>query len=711
MPTIRQFAFTIACCAALLCLSSGITRAGDGQTPKEKELLALLRSDAAPADKAVTCKHLAVYGSVDAVPDLAKLLPNEQLSSWARIALEAIPGPEADEALRKGSETLEGRLLVGTLNSIGFRRDALAVDLLTGRLADKDAEVASAAAVALGRVGNDGASKALRAALATTEGKTRSAVAEGLVLVAERRHSEGKGAEAAEIYDEVRKADVPKQRKIEATRGAILSRNDEGIPLLLELLASEDKAMFQLALGTIREFPGNAVDKSLAAEIAKATPERGALLIGAMADRRATVDLAAIQSAAGTGPKAVRLAALAALRRVGNDGSLASLLEIALDADAELAQTAKEALSELQGDKINSAIVTLLANAQGKTHPLLLDLVAQRRIAAIDEVLKAVDNSDKTIRTAALTALGAIVDLEKLPVLIGQVVKPKFEEDSAAAQLALKTACVRMPDREACATQLATALESVPSATKTMLLETLAAVGGTKALETVGTAARSKDATMQDVASRLLGKWMTDDAAPVLLDLTKTAPSEKYQLRALRGYIRIANQFVLPIDQRMELCRTAYAASKQPAEKKLVLEIVKRYPTVDGMKLAISASESADVKDEAKGAALVIAQKIGGKVPEVRDLLAKIDIPKVNLEIVKATYGGGATQKDVTEIVQKAATDLPMVTLANTSFNAAFGGDPIPGTAKQLKIQYKINGKPGEASFAEDALIILPMPK
>jgi len=49
--------------------------------------------------------------------------------------------------------------------------------------------------------------------------------------------------------------------------------------------------------------------------------------------------------------------------------------------------------------------------------------------------------------------------------------------------------------------------------------------------------------------------------------------------------------------------------------------------------------------------------------------------------------------------------------LASASYNASFGGDPLPGVTKQLKIQYRINGKAGEATFAENALIILPIPK
>jgi hypothetical protein len=68
--------------AALLCLSPA--HAADGRNDKEKAAIAVLRSDAAEADKALACKQLAIFGSADAVPDLAKLLDNERLHSWAR---------------------------------------------------------------------------------------------------------------------------------------------------------------------------------------------------------------------------------------------------------------------------------------------------------------------------------------------------------------------------------------------------------------------------------------------------------------------------------------------------------------------------------------------------------------------------------------------------------------------------------------------------
>ena len=174
MPSTSPFTRFAACLAALVVMSATSARAADaiGASPeKEQEQLAILRSDSPSADKAIACKKLAIDGSSESVPDLAKLLSDPQLSSWARIALEVIPGAAADEALRTAAESLEGRLLVGTINSIGIRRDANAVDALIARLQDQDADVASAAAVALGRIGNATATKSLRQALTTEVAK------------------------------------------------------------------------------------------------------------------------------------------------------------------------------------------------------------------------------------------------------------------------------------------------------------------------------------------------------------------------------------------------------------------------------------------------------------------------------------------------------------------------------------------------------------
>jgi HEAT repeat protein len=678
---------------------------------REQELLAVLRSDAAPADKALACKNLAIHGSDKAVPDLAKLLSNPQLSSWARIALEAIPGETSKAALRTAAESLEGRLLIGTINSIGFRRDAKAVTSLSAKLKDADSEVASAAAVALGNIGNAPATASLRGALAGAPADVRSAIAEGCVLCAERLYSEGNLVAATELYDEVRQADVPMQRIIEATRGAILARGPEGIPLLLETFKSDDKRLFQLALGTVREIPGGEIDKALAAQLGTATPDRDALIVQAMADRPDTVIVAAILEAALKGDKKVRLSAIDALRRVGNGSCLASLLQIAIGKDVEMAETARETLVQLPGKLVDEEIVTQLPNATGRSYTLLLQLVGQRRINAVPDVVKALEHKDQDVRNAALVALGETVSLKQLSLLISQVIAPSVPENGPVAQTALKAASVRMPDREACATELASALERATIPTKTTLLEILGEVGGTKALQTIARAANSAEAELQDTGSRLLGKWNGVDAAPHLLALAKTASAERYRVRGIRGYIGLARKFAMPEDERAEMCRKALDTAHRVEDQQLVLDVLKLHPSVPGLKLAIEAIKVPALKDRATPIALIIAEKVGGKGGNVEKLLAGIGLDKVKLEIVKAQYGASTKQVDVTALLRKQAGELALISLASPSYNAAFGGDPASGVVKTLKIQYRMNGKLGEASFAENALIILPMPK
>ncbi len=447
----------------LMVMPAAAQPAGDPQAMAitEAELLAVLRSEVPAAEKAIACKRLAICGSSAAVPELAKLLPDLQLSSWSRIALEAIPGEAADESLRAAAAALDGRLLVGMLNSIGVRRDANAVALLTDRLQSADVEVASAAAVALGHIGDAAATRALRDALASAPDSVRSAIAEGCVLCAERLWADGQPAEATAIYDEVRTAEVPLPRVIEATRGAILTRGDAGIPLLLEQVRSEEKAKFRLALGTARELPGGAIDQALADEIDRTTPARAALIIQAMADRPATVILSAVLNAADDGPLPVRLSAIAALQRVGDASCLPALLSIALDAEhPDLAKAAKETLAGLAGDKVDEQIVARLSATDGQTCPLLLELIGQRRIDAVPELLKALDHDDGAVRRAALVSLGETVALDRLTVLISSVVTPKYPEDVPIAQQALKAASIRMPDREACAVKLIDALRA-----------------------------------------------------------------------------------------------------------------------------------------------------------------------------------------------------------------------------------------------------------
>ena len=356
---------------------------------RERELIQVLQSDAPRSEKAITCKFLAIYGSKAAVPVLAPLLADAELNSWARIALEAITDPAADDALRAALDQVQGRMLVGVINSISVRRDPKAVSPLIQKLKSSDVAVASAAAVALGQIGGDQAAQALVPALSNGSVELRSATAKGCILCAEGYLAAGQTAQAMKLYDTVRAATLPKQRILEATRGAILARQLDGIPLLLEQLRATDPELVGIGLRTARELPGRPVTEALAAELNRTTAERQGPLLLALSDRTDAAVLPAVLKLAQSAPVELRIVAIGALDRMGNASCVPVLLEAATADNAQLARAAKMAIARLEDDAVDADLLSRLPQSSGPLRLTLIELAGSRRIEkALPTVLK-----------------------------------------------------------------------------------------------------------------------------------------------------------------------------------------------------------------------------------------------------------------------------------------------------------------------------------
>jgi len=593
-----------------LAILAAAGQAGAASPPTEANLIAVLSGDSQPEEKAIACKQLAIHGSSNAVAELAKLLSDRQLASWSRIALEAIPGPESAGALRQAAENQHGNLQVGAINSLGVRKDQQSVALLATLLGNQDQQVASAAAVALGAIGGTKATDSLLVGMQSARSNLKSAIAEGLMLCAEGMLQDGLRSEAAQTYRKVRKSQPPKQQMLMAVRGEILALGPQGVPLLLEQLHATDIDQFRLALSTARELPGSEVDQVLAAELRQLNPQRSALVIGVMADRTQGENLAVILRAAQQGPLQVRAAAIQAIAEIGNATCLPVLLEIVTTNEADLAKLAQEAIATLPGEDVDAKVLSLLAGAESRQLPVLLECVGRRRIQST-AVQNYLDHSSQHVRNAALLALGQTIESDHLPLLISHAVSPPHPEDSEPARQALLAASVRMPNREATAAVLSNAFANAGSnETKVALLNVLGQVGGEQALQTLGAAARGDDPALVDAATRLLGKWMTADAAPLLLELASTLPAGKFQVRALRAYVRIARQLPMPEAGRAEMCRHAMKLATRAPEQELVLDVLKRHPSQQALQLANEAANLPGLSDAARKTAESISQSL-----------------------------------------------------------------------------------------------------
>jgi HEAT repeat protein len=293
MKTLRAGAGLPTCVAVFVAIALPLVAqetqpaAGDSQSreQEERELIAVLQSDAALFDKDVACRRLAIIGTREAVPALAALLTDEKLSDIARHGLEPIPDRSVDDALRGALTKVGGRLLIGVVTSIGNRGDREAVPELVGLLGGADQGVAAAAATALGKIGGDRSAGALERALADAPAALRPAMADACLWCAQALLNEGKRKRALALLDRVRRADLPPYVVAAATRGVILGRGAGSIRLLVELLRSDDEELLGAGLRVVREIPGEQVTGALTAELENLPPDRRDLVMEAVRDR------------------------------------------------------------------------------------------------------------------------------------------------------------------------------------------------------------------------------------------------------------------------------------------------------------------------------------------------------------------------------------------------------------------------------------------
>jgi HEAT repeat protein len=581
---------------------------------KESNLIRVLQSDAAKGDKAITCKRLAIYGTEKSVPTVAPLLADKELASWARIALEAIPGPAADAALRDAASELKGRLLVGVINSIGVRGDTKAVDILVNKLNDDDINVASAAAVALGHIGGEKAAKALTKSLAIAPAGVRSAVAEGCILCAERFLAHDRIAEAVKLYDTVRRADVPDQRHLEAIRGAILARQSAGLPLLIEQLRSEDKKRFGIGLRTARELGGRKVTEALAVELDRLSPDRRPLLLLALADRSDSAVLPIVHKTAQSSSKDLRITAINILIRLGDVSCVPVLLEAATEDDAKLKQAAMETLVRLPGKDVDADMLARLPQARGKLQQVLIELAGQRQInQALPVVVSSLHDVDAEIRGSAVRTISIIGQDQQTADLVKLLKNTKNSSERADIRKALLAISGRCGAK--CIPHLKPLTQSRDNELHMIGLHALSIVGGSDALAAVKSAIENAEAPVQDEAVRILSNWPYNwpedsEAGQALLMLATSAKKMSHQVLGLRGYLQyIRGNKKLSNERKVAKIKDMLTHIKRPEEKQQAIAVLGEAPSVSALELLTTLAEDPAVVEEAYSSMLRIAAR------------------------------------------------------------------------------------------------------
>jgi HEAT repeat protein len=574
------------------------------------ELVQVLDSDEANVfEKAKACQRLQVIGDKSAVPALAAQLANDKLNVYARTALEAIPGDEAAAALRDAATKLSGRPLVGVLDSLGQMRDAASVELLAEKLKDGDASVRAAAAVALGTIADARSIEALQAALVDS-GAEAPGFGEACIKGADSiAHSSPKAALA--LYDRLLESKAPEHVRLAAALGRSQVSGEDPAKWLAAQLTSAEPGQFNLGLSAARKMGGAETTAALMKLLPSLEPERRALVLRAVGDRSDAPPLEAVVAETASDSPLVRAAAVDVVAKSRRPEAATHLLGIAFS-DKPAAPAALEWLKSVRSDAVDEAISRRAASDE-RASVGLIELIGSRRMGSMAPYLvKRLNSSDAAARRAATTALGQVATLGELDALVERALAADVAEERAAAKEALRTAALRLSERDAAAGRLASELDKAAPENRQYLLALLREMGAgsAAALKAVVKAARSGDAELKEAATKELGEWPTADAADVLLDLAKTDPEDKYRIRAMRGYLRIARQLQLSEEDRLKFYRTAMETAQRDDERRLALDILTRIPNKATLELATERLGDAAVKEAAAEAALKIAAKL-----------------------------------------------------------------------------------------------------
>ena len=385
--------------------------------------------------------------------------------------------------------------------------------------------------------------------------------------------------------------------------------DDPLVQMVVDLLNDSEHDMRALGFDQVRESaPGEAATKKFAEILPTLATESQVGLLEALGDRQDQAARPAIMDRLeNSKEEAIRAAAIRAIGALG-DESVVPLLAEKVGADAELEKVAaRESLVRLRGDLVNGALLTELEKGRPAVRVELLGVLAARNAKdSVATVLQSTTDSELSVRVAALEALRYLADAGNVPGVIDALKAGDTQVEVRTAELALLAVCSRQ--RQACADALIAGIEGADASARIALLRAITRAGGPNALAAIVAGMEDADEAVADEAVRMLAAWPDAVAAPHLVEIVKTSDSERRQVLALRGLVRLGSPLKdKPAD--VALLSEAMNLAKRSQEKRLVLGALGGIGSPEALALALTAMTVSSLQEDAGLAVVLIAEK------------------------------------------------------------------------------------------------------
>jgi HEAT repeat protein len=538
-----------------------------------------------------------------------------------------------------------GRERLGIINTLGNRRSAFAVGKLGTLLSSQNSEVASEAAKALGRIGNEDAARHLEKLLESSNDADINVLADAYLACADRLLERDQKEPAAKIYKKVFRSELPSHIRSAALKGLACTVAPPAVlPVVTQALAADNSQLTKMATHIARQLRGKETTKVLAQRLPQLPPQTQVLLLHALAVRRDRSALAAIEEASGSPDSAVRVAALEAIGQIGDDSVVGLLAQRAATASSAERAAARKSLSVIHGDSVNTTLVAELGRSEAVVDAEIIGALARRGATeAVPALLEQAENAEPVVRVTSFRAMRELAGAEHLERLI-ELLVASGPDDASAARAAVVAVARRNRLTAKASAQIANRQgRSTEPGTRKLLLLTLGDLGDGCSLPTLRNALKDRQHDVRRGAISALSAWPNAEPMGNLLDVARHDPSKAHRILALRGFIDLVSKANrLSATEKVQSYETAMELASDVAEKKRILSGLARLEILDALRLAEPYLQDAQLQQEAALAVTTISSTV---------YMEDVDGVRAALEHVRSAKVGGDIEKHADEIL------------------------------------------------------------
>lgn len=601
-------------------LASAGTDAGKLASIEKRLLDALRRSDATFAARQAICQRLGVVLAQsgtnlnsDAAKKFAAMLVDERDSDIARLALEPVAGEPVDALLVSALAKADAVSRLGIIDSLGRRRAGSAVAPLAALLENQDPKLATAAAKALGQIGNAAALAALRSAPAPIA----AAAAEARLVAARQLPARDAMATLRELQGDSR---APAPVRAAAFRVSLTIEPATASAKIAGVLGGSDAALKPAALEAIADVPGAEIVRVLSQRLSSWDPSVQAAVVAALGRRADPAAIPAVSAAAAHTDAAVRLAAFNALGALPGNRSTATLLARATAAtNADEAKTARQNLARLNGPEVAPTILQGAERGEPGLRVAFLEQLALRNMAEGLPLLRQCrQDPDPAVRLAAVSALGEVAPATEIQNLLDWSIAAADETEQSRALRSAVNVALRERDVAERGRTICAAIEKAAPDVARRLLPALPRLGGEQNAACAARLALRPDSKLAEEAVATLGRWSDQTAlgslATVASETQDASIREAALTAALTSFERERSAWT---EKSSDVVSRLMASARDTGKKKQLIALLNRAKDETALKIAQAPQSDPAVADVAHYTAAVIEANRAGP-PKLR---------------------------------------------------------------------------------------------